>query len=357
MSSTTNTVATTQDDVPEIIAKLRTATLEVLQNSNGPPLTFHRDPHLRLRRTLTPRSAIPGIRKYSEAQFVIHPTTGQRRTLHFHALENNHEFLIDAYSWGASEQDATIRIVALHGISPTASRERWHALGHRIQQDPVLSQNVRLVALDWHSLDRGDAYQEEFLTLLPKHIFTVPSDDAVVEEISQMFSNPQHQVGFHKLINEIREFCPRPMSEGADILQAIITQGLGWGDHNKPFILCIKSWSGGVGMEFLNRADPSLRQAIAGLVISHPACFNLTPDQIKEAMKDTPTIMVWAKDDDLVPYPLSERYLVHDNVQLVTYETGGHGSFDGSNPNDPNFDDDILVWIRQQFVESTSNTN
>jgi hypothetical protein len=347
-------VAQTQDVVPALIEQLRQATIEVLQNSNGPPLTFHRDPHLRLRRTLTPRSAVTGIKKYSEAQFVIHPTTGQRRTLHFEAL-GKHEFLMDAYFWGASEQEATLRMVALHGISPTASRERWHALGHRIQQDPILSKKVRFVALDWHSIDRGDAYQEEFLTLLPKHIFDVPPDD-VVKEISEMLPPTQGE-GMVRLFAHCKQHCARPLSDGAEIFRAVITQGLGWGTSpSKSFIPCIKSWSGGVGMQMLYQAgldddvDPTFRQSIMGVVIMHPATFSLTPAQIRQAMSNLPALMVWAKDDHLVPYPLSKRYLNHDDVQLVTYETGQHGSFDGSSPDDPNFDDNILAWIQEKYL-------
>jgi hypothetical protein len=348
-------VANTQEVVPALIEQLYRSTIEVLQNSNGPPLTFHRDPHLRLRRTLTPRSVVTGIRKYSEAQFVIHPTTGQRRTLHFEAI-GKHEFLMDAYFWGASEQEATLRMVALHGISPTASRERWHALGHRIQQDPILSKSVRFVALDWHSIDRSDAYQEEFLTLLPKHIFDVPSDD-VVKEISEMLP-PTQREGLVQLFSHCKEHCPRSLSDGAEIFRAVITQGLGWGTSpSKSFIPCIKSWSGGVGMQMLyearhddNDVDQTFRRSIVGVVIMHPGSFSLTPTQTRQAISNIPALVVWAKDDNLVPYPLSKRYLVHDDVQLMTYETGQHGSFDGSSPDDPNFDDNILTWIQEKYL-------
>mmetsp|Transcript_18195 Transcript_18195/g.43970 ORF Transcript_18195/g.43970 Transcript_18195/m.43970 type:complete len:174 (+) Transcript_18195:180-701(+) len=63
----------TQDVVPDLIEKLSNARIEVLQNSNGPPLVYERDPHLRLRRTLTvrPPTFPTGIQKYSEAQYVI----------------------------------------------------------------------------------------------------------------------------------------------------------------------------------------------------------------------------------------------------------------------------------------------
>jgi hypothetical protein len=353
--------ATTQDVVPELIDKLHNATIEVLQNSNGPPLTFLRDPHLRLRRTLTPRSNVTGIPRYSEAQFVIHPTTGKRRTLNFEtALEggDENEFLMDAYFWGASEEEASVRLVACHGISPTASRDRWHALGMRIHQDPLLSKKVRFVALDWHSIDRSDDYQEEFLTLLPKHIFDCPSQE-VVKEIAAMFSKEEDQENFQNLMANCREWCPRNLSDGAQILKAVITQGLGWGTPSKPFILCVKSWSGGIGVKLLAATAAAVdaedeeaavfRKSIAGVVIMHPAVFQLSAEEVKNAIMGIPALLVWAKDDQMVPYPLSLRFLVHDDVNLVTYETGHHGSFDGSNSSDPNFDDNIIAWLQTKY--------
>jgi len=374
MSSTTcTTIFSTQDDVPELIEKLYHAKLEVLDQQ-----TFTRDPHLRLRRTLTPRSHITGVKKYEEVQFVIHPTTARsRRSLPFQVPcsgENNNngtkEFYMDAYSWGASEEEATIRMVALHGMSPGVSRERWHALGTRIQNDPLLNRHIRFVALDWHSIDRGDEYQEDFLTLLPKHIFDCVSDDQKLEELIDMVP-PDCRENFLAMHHHFQENCPRRFSEAADILRAVITQGLGWGTatkstSSKPFILCSKSWSGGVCMEMLHRValaattsntddDPTnvFQKSIMGAVIMHPACFTKSAEEVKQALNGIPNIlMVWAKDDHLAPYPLSQRYLVLDNVELNTYETGKHGSFNGSDPNEPaNFDDRVLEWLREKYID------
>lgn len=356
---------TTQDVVPQLIEQLCNAKLEVLQNSNGPPLTYERDPHLRLRRTMTPRSKVTGIQKYSEAQFVIHPTTGRRQTLQFDAL--GHTFLMDAYVWGASEGDATIRMVALHGISPTASRERWHNLGTRIADDAVLSKCVQFVSLDWHSIDRGDAYQEAFLTMLPKHMFSVPPPD-VAEDVLAMFPDDDPDDSRSKarsLFGHCQENCPRGFDEAAEVFKAVIQQGLGWGTSARtPFIPCMKSWSGGVGMEMLIQAAQeaantdggddddaaTFRDSIQGAIIMHPGCFK-GAGEIAGAMAIVPAALVaWARDDHLVPYPLSQRFMVHDGVKLVSYDYGRHGSFDGSDPNEPNFDDDIIAWVKETYL-------
>ena len=435
--------------------KLSNARIEVLQNSNGPPLRFERDPHLRLRRTFTNRPlGLPtGIQKYSEAQFVIAPppslprpkddaaasggsaADGKRITLSFTApvrsvttsstsnttdnMVQNHDFYMDAYVFGASEETAQTRMVAVHGISPTASRERWHALGSRIANETHLSRTVRFVALDWHSIDRSDTYQEEFLTMLPKHYFTTPSvsSGGDVDDILSLWGDPdddddddngdrdgkddsnknvslvrQRRQKMKAMFQHINENCPRSFREAAVVLKAVIQQGLGWGNpleedsigKGKGFIPCFKSWSGGVGMELLLQASKEqiedrrrrrrqideemdacasprnavFRDYIRGAVIMHPGCFE-SSDNVRLALSggghggddNIRVLAVWAKDDPLVPYKYSERLLVHDDVQLVSYESGGHGSFDGTVDGQSNFDDDIIDWIKTKFYK------
>jgi hypothetical protein len=46
------------------------------------------------------------------------------------------ELTMDAYFWGANEEDAVHRIVAMHGNDPIKSRRRWHALGARFSNMP-----------------------------------------------------------------------------------------------------------------------------------------------------------------------------------------------------------------------------
>lgn len=336
-------MSNTQEVVPDLIAALYEANLEVEQPSQGPQVTVKRDPHLRLRRTLTPASSISGLKKYKDAQFMIQGSTGNRIQLSFSVL--GHSFYMDAYAWGAAEEEAAQRVVTIHGMSPGASRTRWHSLGERIGKSMP---KTRFVALDWHSIDRTDEYQREFLTMLPKHIFSVPSGSAEQDFIDMYPQDRQEWArGFFQ---EVRDCCPRRTEEGAKILRAVIQDGLGWGVEGKPFILGIKSWSGGVGISMLAQAalqdDLSFREQIAGAVIMHPGCF-LDEDDCKCAIEGIPTLMCWAKDDPLVPYQLSSRFRVHDKVKLVTYEQGGHANFDGSDEL-PNFDDEIATWLRER---------
>ena len=127
---------------------------------------MRQDPHLRLRRTLTPSvgGGRPGADKV-EASFLIEGSSGQRQSLGPFTWDGN-EFVMDGYFWGASEAAATHRIVALHGVTPGISRTRWHALGERLTRE---NSNIRFCALDWHSIDRADKYQTAFLTMLPKY--------------------------------------------------------------------------------------------------------------------------------------------------------------------------------------------
>jgi hypothetical protein len=335
-------VSTTQDVVPDLIAALFKADTEVVQPSEGPPMTVKRDPHLRLRRTLTPSSPVRGLKKYTEAQFMIQGSSGKRIKLFFSALGDS--FQMDAYVWGAKEDEAEQRMVAVHGISPGVSRTRWHSLGERIGKT---MNKTRFVALDWHSIDRTDEPQDAFLTMLPKHIFSVPSNSAAQEYIDLYPKDRREWArGF---FNQVEECCPRSYQQGAEALKAVIEDGLGWGVERKPFILGVKSWSGGVGIKMLAEAarqGGSFKENITGAVIMHPACF-LDKDECRSAVKDIPVLMCWAKDDQLVPYQLSSHFLVHDRVNLVAYDKGGHANFDGSN-NLPNFDDDVITWLQKQ---------
>jgi hypothetical protein len=355
-NSNDDCIRTNQQGVPDLIQKLHNAQIEEVQNSDGTVHQYVRDPHLRLRRTLTP-SLHTGMSKYNESQFCIHPTTGQRRTIQFTAL--GHDFFMDVYSWGASEDAATIRIFGLHGISPAVSRTQWHPLGEQIQQDPTLSKTVRFVAIDWHSIDRTDKYQTEFLTLLPKHIFDpVPKDQQ--EEFVKLYLTDKDKAGITKLMNDSRLNCPRRFTDAVAVLNSVIMQGLEWGaDKGKPFIPCVKSWSGGVLMELLHESVTTkqqeyraFRQSILGAVILHPGCYLKSTDEVQLSLDGLDVLMAWAKDDDLVPYPSYSVRYTHNNdrVRLVAYETGRHGSFNGSDPNDPNFNHEILRWLKEKCI-------
>ena len=196
---------------------------EILTPSSGEYYSVPRDPHLRLRRTLTPSLNV-GIPKYTEAQFMLSKgeTTGKRIKLHFGVnfddddgdITNKKQFTMDAYAWGASESEATVRIVTGHGISSGVSRLRWHKCGELYSS----STKVRFVALDWHSIDRDvdDETNSEFLTCLPKHIIDVPPKDKGedLEEIVQMFESEERREWLRKFCGAIAQgICPRSYDE------------------------------------------------------------------------------------------------------------------------------------------------
>lgn len=275
--------------------------------------------------------------KYNEAQFMIEGSTGNRTPLLFSALGN--DFCMDAYVWGVDEQDAKIRMVSVHGVSPGVSRTRWHPLGERLSKEV---EGVRFVALDWHSIDRTDKPQDTFLTMLPKHFWTGPTTEFLDDILQE--STPEAAAEVREMFAKLEsEDCPRSIDQAADVLRAIIEQGLGWGTADTQFIPCIKSWSGGVGVRMLAKANREFKKNVPGAIIMHAASFDT--NDIKGAVKDIPTLLCWAKDDPLVPYKLSEQYLVHANVQRITYDEGGHANFDGTGSL-PNFDDEIISWLR-----------
>jgi len=343
----TSTTTTTQDAVPGLIAALYRADTELVKPTEGPDVVVKRDPHLRLRRTLTPSLNV-GLKSYNEAQFTITGSTGKRIDLEFQVFDR--KFRMDAYVWGASESDAKMRMVAVHGISPGISRTRWHKLGGRLV-DEVPERKIRYVALDWHSIDRTDEPQVDFLTMLPKHIFSAPKSQPVRDELISMHATEEGREWMRGAFRSADEYCPRGFDDGADILKAVIRQGLGWGTPTTRFVLGTKSWSGGVGVQLLAKSahnDPDFKRNVAGAVIMHPACF-YEAAVIRDAVNDLPDVLVgWAKDDGKAPYKLLEKFLGagNENIKVVSYESGGHANFDGED-NLPNFDDDIVAWIRR----------
>lgn len=353
---------------------------EFMTPSVGDPYSVKRDPHLRLRRTLTPSLNV-GIPKYTEAQFMLSKadTTGKRMSLQFGvSLDDGKKtnkkkyFTMDAYVFGAPEAEADIRVVTLHGISPGVSRTRWHKLGARYDDmqraASSTSKKVRFVALDWHSIDRSvdDDSNDEYLTCLPKHMMELASCEEDMEEMAQLFTSTERQEWIRTFAHGISSgMCPRTFDDGGRIFRAVIEEGLGWGKNHTSFILGLKSWSGGMGMRMLAQIarsnhetgteDTSFAGNIQGAIIMHAACFD--KKDIIDVMSSgvIPTaLMCWAKDDPLVPYAVSKMYLdaaasnsgndVDTKVKLVTYESGGHHNFDGSGGL-PNFDDEVIEWI------------
>ena len=321
----------------DLISELHKIDTEVIVPSEGEPFVEYRDPHLRLRRTLTPAcSQYKGISS-EEAQFMITDTTGERETMKF--TFGKHTFQVDGYFWGASEAKATKRIIAIHGVTPGISRTRWHSLGERLVKD---DSSIRFCALDWHSLDRTDKPQSEFLTMLPKHYFDSISDALFQELYSEV---PEAQfVKMKTLFEFAKTQCPHSGEDGGHVLRQIIEQGCGWGGieegKGKSFALCIKSWSGGIGMEMLLQSsrdsDRMFRKNIVGAVIMHPAFMK--PNQVKEALEDIPTLMCWAKNDPKVPFESLSPYYVEVGAKIVGPESGGHANF-------PEFDLDASHFL------------
>jgi len=359
--------------------------VEYLTPSFGDPYAVSRDPHLRLRRTLAP-SANVGIPKYAEAQFMLsrEETTGRRVRLEFGVSFDGDDnggdanassrklFTMDGYAFGATEDKADVRVVALHGISPGVSRTRWHRLGERYDaiagsssDGEKKTKKVRFVALDWHSIDRSvdDGTNTEFLTCLPKHIMETTSDESAMEEIVRMFDSEERREWCQKFSSAINGgICPRTFDDGGKILRSVIEEGLGWGTKDKRVVLAIKSWSGGLGMRMLaqvhrGRASggggggTSFADNVQGAIIMHPACFDRR--DIVDAMSYgvvPSALMCWARDDPLVPYGVSRMYVDaaargRTELKLSTYERGGHHNFDGSDTSLPNFDDEVIEWI------------
>lgn len=346
------TQARTQEKVPDIIRELYHSNIEVVQPSHGEPKLVANDPHLRLRRTLTP-SLNRGIKKYNEAQFMIQGSSGKRIQLSFSVEEldgqERLDFTMDAYVWGASESKATHRMVAIHGISPGVSRTRWHSLGEKLTQ---ANPGMRFVALDWHSIDRStDQPQTSFLTLLPKHIFSAPSNEKLELFLSELpIGNARNAA--RKTVEMLRDECPRSTSEGSKVLRAVIVEGLGWGTAaKKKFILGIKSWSGSIGMQLVqdSKTDSELTGSIESMVAMHPACFSLCREECQSILQEVPdTLLCWAKDDTKAPFFMSKWFTNESGrVKLVTYTEGNHHNFDGTDGL-PNFNDEVIDWFNER---------
>lgn len=317
----------------ELIAALHEINSEVIVPSEGEPFVESRDPHLRLRRTLTPPSPFRGCSD-EEAQFMISGSAGHRVSLSFSCF-GGFDFVCDGYFFGCSEEKATKRIFAVHGVTPGISRTRWHALGKRLAKaDP----GVRFCAIDWHSIDRTDKPQTEFLTMLPKHFFDTIEDEELFNEM--VSGLPPSSVAKQKtLLDSINSQCPRNGKEGAEVLRAMIEQGCGWGKAGKSFSLCIKSWSGAVGVQMLvdaKKENGEFRENIAGAVIMHPAFF--ARSGVREAIVGLPVIMCWARDDPKVAFRLFAQQYLDGGAKIVGPQSGGHANF-------LEFDDDAEKFI------------
>ena len=120
-------------------------------------------------------------------------------------------------------------------------------------------------------------------------------------------------------------------------LKAMIQHGCGWGQSSaKPFALCLKSWSGGVGTQMLidnnivskrtmAATDVTDCMHISGAVIMHPAYFK--EHGAKEAVEGVPVLMCWARDDPKVSYKLFSQQYLDGGAKIVGPLEGGHANF------------------------------
>ena len=133
-------------DAKDAVAALYEFSIEETEHpSAGEPFTVARDPHLRLRRTLTPPSPVKGMIE-PEASFQVSGSSGRRVLLSF--SWRGLDFQMESYVWGADEAAAQRRIVAVGGISPaTSSRARFFQTGERLT---ALDPHLRFAVLDWY---------------------------------------------------------------------------------------------------------------------------------------------------------------------------------------------------------------
>lgn len=80
-----------------------------------------------------------------------------------------------------------------------------------------------------------------------------------------------------------------------------------------------KSWGGGVAFQLALDHPPRVNR----LILTAPA-FNQF-DRL--ASLTQPVLLAWAKDDPVIPYDLTDQFTTAiSNVQLETYDTGGHSA-------------------------------
>lgn len=87
----------------------------------------------------------------------------------------------------------------------------------------------------------------------------------------------------------------------------------------QPAIIMGKSWGGGIAFQ-LALDHPHV---VSKLIVSAPAYRNLP--SLKSLVQ--PVLMAWAKDDPVIPIQYSGEYIsVLNDLELVTYESGGHSA-------------------------------
>jgi pimeloyl-ACP methyl ester carboxylesterase len=84
-------------------------------------------------------------------------------------------------------------------------------------------------------------------------------------------------------------------------------------------VLMGKSWGGGVALSTA-LANP---ERIQKLILTAPIFPNI--DQLSQLTQ--PVLLTWSKDDSMIPYETASQYVnAVPNINLITYETGGHSA-------------------------------
>jgi pimeloyl-ACP methyl ester carboxylesterase len=84
-------------------------------------------------------------------------------------------------------------------------------------------------------------------------------------------------------------------------------------------VLMGKSWGGGVALSAAF-ANP---ERIQKLILTAPAFRDM--DQLPQLTQ--PILLAWSKDDPTIPYETASQYVnAVPNINLITYETGGHSA-------------------------------
>lgn len=124
---------------------------------------------------------------------------------------------------------------------------------------------------------------------------------------------------------------PLTMDNGVEALTAIIKSL----KKNRAVIMG-KSWGGGIAIETAMR-HPRL---ISKLILSAPAFRDL--DRLSKL--SPPVLLAWSKDDPVIPYKYARKYeATVPNIQLVTYDNGGHSAAPN---NDGNFTPVAIEFLR-----------
>lgn len=112
----------------------------------------------------------------------------------------------------------------------------------------------------------------------------------------------------------VTTFDPMDLVQGAGVLAAVMDQ-LG---YPKARAVMGKSWGGAVALT-LALEQP---ERVEKLILTAPAFLSFE----RLATLRPPVLLAWAEDDTTIPVAMAGRYAVVPDLELITYETGGHSA-------------------------------